>query len=105
MNNTTAYRKEFGNEVSRGTDFKVLRDKQLSKLAIAQVLKPAIREMLTRWLKMNDQDKFTIRIFTTVREMYTVVKNQLADVSTSHEFHASHQSLNTSVPRFDRFKN
>ena len=28
--------------------------------------------MLSRWLTINDQDKFSSRIFYTVREMFTV---------------------------------
>ncbi len=50
---------------------------------------------------INDQDKFTERIFSTVREMFTVVKNQLADVPTTHEIHVNHPELQVTVPRFD----
>lgn len=58
--------------------------------------------MLSRWLTINDQDKFTGRIFYTVREMFTVVKNQLADVPTSQEMHAKHVDLTATPPRFDK---
>ena len=34
--------------------------------------------------------------------MFTVVKNKLADVPTSHENHASHDELNVTLPRFDK---
>ena len=34
--------------------------------------------------------------------MYTVVKNQLAEVPTSQEHHASHNELNITLPRFDK---
>ena len=45
---------------------------------------------------------FTGRIFFTVREMFTVVKNKLADVPTSQEHHASPAELAVSLPRFDK---
>lgn len=61
----------------------MLSKKPFAKLAISQILKPEITTMLNRWLAMNDQDKFTERVFVTVREMYTLVKNLLADVPTS----------------------
>ena len=34
--------------------------------------------------------------------MFTCVKNQLADVGTSQDFHNSHVELNISLPRFDK---
>lgn len=67
-----------------------------------QILRPNVQQYLSRWLKINDQDKFTGRIYFTVREMYTVVKNQLAEVPTSHESHATLEKLNVSAPRFDK---
>lgn len=51
---------------------------------------------------MNDQDKFTERIFVTVREMYTLVKNMLADIPTSQDHHAKHIELEATPPRFDK---
>ena len=81
----------------------MLKDKHFDRLAIAQVLKPHIRQILNKWLNINDQDKFTGRIFFTCREMYTVVKSKLADVPTSQEHHASQEKLNITLPRFDKF--
>lgn len=61
--------------------------------------------MLSRWLTINDQEKFTSRIFFTIREMFTVVKTKLFDVPTSQETHATHIDLKTEVPRFDKLVN
>lgn len=58
--------------------------------------------MLNRWLAMNDQDKFTERVFVTVREMYTLVKNLLADIPTSQDHYATHSELEATPPRFDK---
>mgnify|MGYP007095114376 CR=1 FL=1 len=51
---------------------------------------------------LNDQEKLTGRIFFTVREMFTNVKNQLAEMPTSQENHASHNELKYTLPRFDK---
>ena len=83
MTNTTQYAKQFGAKPAELKDHKVLDKRTFSKLGISQVLKPNITQMLSRWLTINDQEKFTERIFTTVREMYTVVKSMIADVPTS----------------------
>mmetsp|Transcript_40377 Transcript_40377/g.52939 ORF Transcript_40377/g.52939 Transcript_40377/m.52939 type:complete len:195 (+) Transcript_40377:258-842(+) len=102
MTNTTQYAKQFGARPKELQDFKVLNKKPFNKLAIAQVLKPNIVAMISRWLGINDQEKFTERIFNTVREMFTVVKNLLADVPTSQDFHANHIDLEAKPPRFDK---
>lgn len=83
MMTTTAYSKTFGDKPQAQQDFNVLREKPFVKLESAQVLKPHIQEYMMKFLQKNDQDKFTSRIFFTVREMFTVVKNQLAEVPTS----------------------
>ena len=98
----TNYAKNFGDRPKAKQDFNILKDKPFTKLPIAQVLKPNIAAMLSRWLTINDQDKFTGRIYYTVREMFTVIKNQLADVPTSQDFHSNHVELNATPPRFDR---
>lgn len=102
MQTTTAYAQSFGAKVQAEDDFNIIKQKSFAKLPIAQILKPQIRDYLNNWLRINDQDKFTGRIFFTVREMYTVVKNRLAEVPTSHENHATHSELRITLPRFDK---
>ena len=54
MQITTSYSKNFGDKPKNAQDFQILKEKQFSKLAIAQVLKPHIRDMINRWLAVND---------------------------------------------------
>lgn len=77
-----------------------MKNKKFSDLPIAKVLKPSVSEILNRWLLINDQDKFTGRIYFTVREMYTVVRNQVAEVPTSHGSFIKEPKL-ADPPRFD----
>jgi len=53
----------------------ILKSKKFSELAISDILKADIVAILSKWLTINDQDEFTGRIYFTVREMYTVIKN------------------------------
>jgi len=101
----TAYGQQFGSKPQAEDDFNILKEKSFAKLPISQILKPDARTYLNNWLIINDQDKFTGRIFFTVREMYTVVKNRLADVPTSHDNHGSHSELKIELPRFDKIIN
>ena len=102
MTNQTQYGQQFGARPKELQDHKVLNKTPFVKLAISQVLKPDISQMLNRWLAMNDQDKFNERVFVTVREMYTLVKNLLADVPTSQDIHSNHIELEATPPRFDK---
>ena len=69
-------------------------------MPIASILKPAVRQILNRWLEINDQDKFTGRIYFTVREMFTVVRNSVADIPTSHDSFIKGKPV-AKAPRFD----
>ena len=41
--------------------------------------------MLCHWLSnVNDQERFTGRVYFTVRDMFTHVKSQLSEVPTTH---------------------
>lgn len=102
MTQMTQYQRQLGDKPKDKQDFNVLQSKPLLKLQCSQVLKPHIAQLLSKWLTINDQDKFTSRIFYTIREMFTVCKNQLADVPTSQENHAAHVELMATPPRFDR---
>lgn len=99
---TTSYANNFGDKPQAGKDTGILKEKAFKNLPIAQILKPNVREMMNRWLTINDQDKFTERIFFTVREMYTVVKAKMTDIPTSQDIHATHMELRAERPRFDK---
>lgn len=62
-----------------------MKMKKFSELPINEILLPEVVKILTKWLTINDQDMFTGRIYFTIREMYTVIKNQIATITTNHE--------------------
>jgi len=82
---TTSYSKTFGEKPKAKEDYNILTKKKFSELQISQILKPDVIRILSKWLMINDQDKFTGRIYFTVREMFTVVKNQMSELPTSHD--------------------
>jgi len=97
----TSYCKTFGERPKAQEDFNILKSKKFTDLSIIKILKPHVAQTLNRWLEINDQDKFTGRIYFTVREMYTVVKNQVAEVPTSHGSFLNEKQL-AKAPRFDQ---
>lgn len=42
---------------------------------MSSILKANVAEYIGRWIKINDQDEFTGRIYFTLREIYTVIRN------------------------------
>ena len=96
----TSYCKTFGERPKAQEDFSILKNKKFADLGITKILKPQIVQILNRWLEINDQEKFTGRIYFTVREMFTVVKNQVAEVPTSHGTFIKEPDL-AKAPRFD----
>ena len=59
--------------------------------------------ILEKWLAINDQDEFTRRIFSTIRNIYTVIRNQEAPVSLATvEFNGEPMDEHSKPPRFDQ---
>lgn len=59
--------------------------------------------MVDNWLSMNDIEDFQMRIYTTVREMYTVIKSQDAPASSvGANFKWVQYSENLKAPRIDK---
>lgn len=81
----TTYCQTFGDKPKAVEAFSILKMKKFSELPFKDILLPEVVQILTKWLLINDQDMFTGRIYFTIREMYTVIKNQVAVVTTSHE--------------------
>lgn len=101
--NQTSYAATFGDKPKAAEAFSILKTKKFNELYYNEILVPEASQILTRWLAINDQDMFTGRIYFTVREMYTVIKNQVAIVPTSHDTFANASKLpGQDPPRFDK---
>ena len=100
---TTSYSKTFGEKPAEEKDHNILTKKKFSELQISEVLKPEVVQIISKWLMINDQDKFTGRIYNTVREIFTVIKNQMAELPTSHDIFATQKNIpSAKAPRFDK---
>jgi hypothetical protein len=75
MNNTTHYATSYGMSPQKQADSEILNYKGFHQLSIVQILKPEVLRVLDHWLKINDVDEFKRRIYTTIRDMYTIIKN------------------------------
>ena len=81
LTNTTHYAQFYGMKPKMQEDYEILKYKRFSDLQIAQVLKPHVAQYIEQWVKINDQEQFTGSIYFTVRDIYTVIRNQQAPKS------------------------
>ena len=103
MNNTSHYATSFGMSPKKQADSEILNYKGFHQLSIVQVLKPEVLRILDQWLKINDVDEFKRRIYTTIRDMFTAIKNQAAPISVvGHEFNWKTYDDSLKAPRFDK---
>merc|ERR1719469_1594967 len=70
-----------------------LQKKKLSDLPISRILKPSVLRVFEHWLQINDQDEFTQKLFFTLREMNTVVSNQLAVVPEAMQMFSQRKTI------------
>jgi len=81
MTNSTQYASFFGSKPPDAGDYEILKYKKFSQLKISSILKPHVVSTIERWLGINDQEEFTRRVYTTVRDLFTAIKNQEAPIS------------------------
>ena len=96
MSNMTSYASHFGSAPKAVEDFKILQKKKLSDLPISRILKPSVLRVFEHWLQINDQDEFTQKLFFTLREMNTVVSNQLAVVPEAMQMFSQRKTIQNS---------
>lgn len=100
LNSRTSYSQQFGEGPKAKDEYKVT---PAYFKTLCSILNPTPAGYLDAWLKINDQEEFTKRIVTTLREVFTVVKNQEAVVSTVHvDFDKRSQYKGSAPPRFDK---
>jgi len=75
LTTTTSYEKNFGARPTAQADYSILKTKKLSSLPIADVLKPEAVRYFENWISINDQAEFTGRLYFTLRDIATVIKN------------------------------
>lgn len=100
MTNQTSYRTQFGEPPKAAEDYVILKQKKLRDLEISKYMKESTKNYIEQWLKINDQDEFTKRIYFTLREIYTVVRNLEAPINSNKSFFTGRKAER--VPRFDK---
>jgi hypothetical protein len=103
LTNVSQYATFFGSRPKMSHDYEILKYKKFSQLRIASILKPHVIQTIERWLAINDQEEFTKRIYYTVRDVFTIVRNQEPPVSLhKHEFDGTQVDEHAKPPRFDQ---
>lgn len=100
INTQTSYRNQFGEPPKAAEDYVVIKQKPFRQLDISSYVMPLPAEFIEKWIKINNQDEFTKRIYFTIREIHTIVKNQEAPITTKKQFFLGRQA--EKVPRFDK---
>jgi hypothetical protein len=78
----------------------ILKSKKFRQLEIAQFIQPMAAQYIEKWISLNNQDEFTKRIYFTIREIHTIVRNLEASSTTAVNFYNGRKA--DKVPRFDK---
>jgi len=100
MNNKTSYCKQFGEPPKAAEDFVVLKQKKFRELDISKYCLELPSMFIEKWLLINDVDEFISKIYFTIRELYTLIKNQEIPNTTGNAFLTGKPA--EKVPRFDK---
>lgn len=76
MYNKSSYNSQFGDRPKGAEDYVIMKYKKFRTLEISQYIQPVAAQYIEKWLTINDQDEFIKRIFFTIRDLHTVVRNQ-----------------------------
>lgn len=78
----------------------ILKQKNFRELEISKYIQPEKAQYIEKWVKINDQDEYTKRIYFTIREINTIVKNQEAPNTSGNAFFQERKA--EKAPRFDK---
>jgi len=78
----------------------ILKKKKFSELEISKFVQPTVAQYIEKWISINNQDEFTKRIYFTIREINTMVKNAEPSSTTATNFFNGRKG--DKVPRFDK---
>ncbi|CDW82414.1 UNKNOWN [Stylonychia lemnae] len=103
MTNTTHYAQVFGQKPKMQEDYEILKYKKFTDLQISTILKHQPCQFVESWLSLNDQQEFTGQLYLTLRDIYTVIRNQQPPKSlASVDYVHSKQDANAKAPRYDK---
>jgi hypothetical protein len=100
MTNVTNYATNFGLRSKEADDYEILRYKKFSQLKIAAVLRPDVNATIDRWLQINDDEIYAKRIYFTVRDIHTFLKNKEPPKTLVKDVYRGEQ-VQGKPPRFD----
>eukprot|EP00347_Sterkiella_histriomuscorum_P014305 403361381 len=103
MTNTTHYAQFYGMKPKAQEDYEILKFKRLSELQMATIIKPHITQFIENWIRINDQEEYTGALYQTLREIYTVIRNQQPPKTlVQQDFIHVKLDPNARAPRYDK---
>ena len=100
MTNVTNYSTNFGVRSKEADDYEILRYKKFSSVKIATILKHEVAATIDRWLQINDDEMYAKRIYFTVRDIFTFLKNKEPPKTLVKDGYRGEQVVGK-PPRFD----
>ena len=101
MTNVTNYSTNFGVRSKEADDYEILRYKKFSSVKIATILKHEVAATIDRWLQINDDEIYAKRIYFTVRDIFTFLKNKEPPKTLVKDGYRGEQVVGK-PPRFDQ---
>jgi hypothetical protein len=71
----SSYCNQFGDKPKAVEDFHVVKQKKFRQLDLAQYIKPEVAAYFERWLEIGNLDEFVKKLYFTLREIHTIIKN------------------------------
>ena len=103
MNYISNYSQTFGEKPKAVEDQEILKYRPLRELPLHRLLKPHVLTYIEKWLKINDPTELSQKLYQTLRDMYTRVKNHEPTLATGTDFFKWPKIEDTSKPpRFDK---
>jgi hypothetical protein len=100
MTQKTSYQSHFGEPPKAAEDYVVIKQKKLRDLEISKFLQTEAVNSIERWVENNLHDEFTEKLYFTLREIHTIVKNQAATIPTSSDSFIFKRG--EKAPRYDK---
>jgi hypothetical protein len=100
----SSYNLTFGTKPKNLDTSLIHKQKKLSELDFASILKPEPLGVLEAWLSLNNEQEFIDRVLSTLREMYTVVRSRSNYSTTMRDAFVDAPILaNAKDSRIDKF--
>jgi hypothetical protein len=77
-----------------------MKQRKFKELEISKFITPEVAGYLEKWISIGNNDEFVKRVYFTIREIHTIIKNYEAPDNSHKIFFQARRA--DKVPRFDK---